>query len=75
MYPFQKGGGSLMRATTVDKLRSLGWDVVVVMPEYRGFKVIEEEGYIRIPPLSILRGTYLLQTPWSSRRLFGFVGL
>jgi glycosyltransferase involved in cell wall biosynthesis len=32
--PYQKGGGPLMRAGAVEYLRSLGWDIIVIMPNY-----------------------------------------
>ncbi len=60
-YPHQKGGGPLMRAAAVDKLRELGWDVVVVMPGYRQIKVHESDNLIQIPTLPILKITRLLQ--------------
>ena len=60
-YPYQQGGGPLMRAAAVDKLRELGWDVVVVMPGYRQIKVHESDNLIQIPTLPILKITRLLQ--------------
>ncbi len=32
--PYQKGGGSLMRAGAVKHLQELGWNVIVIMPNY-----------------------------------------
>ncbi len=33
-YPYQKGGGPIVRTGAVKYLKELGWDVVVIMPNY-----------------------------------------
>jgi len=47
--PYQKGGGSLMRSGAVKYLKELGWDVVVVMPNYSSKEFIIKEDIIQIP--------------------------
>lgn len=47
--PYQSGGGPLMRKGAVELLRQLGWNVVVVMPNYGGSSIVEESGIIQIP--------------------------
>lgn len=44
-YPYQKGGGPLMRAGAAKYLQELGWDVTVVMPNYES-KEFKAEGNI-----------------------------
>lgn len=43
-YPYQKGGGPLMRTGAVKYLKELGWDVTVVMPNYgsKEFKIEDD---------------------------------
>jgi len=48
-YPYQKGGGPLMRMGAVKYLKELGWDVVVVMPNYSSKEFIIKEDIIQIP--------------------------
>ena len=38
-YPYQKGGGPLMRMGAVKYLQELGWNVIVVMPNYGSNKI------------------------------------
>ena len=61
MSPFQKSGGSLMREGAVKYLRKIGWDVVIIMPNYRSTKFHIEKDLIQIPTLPILRITSKLQ--------------
>jgi hypothetical protein len=46
--PFN-GGGSLMRKAAVEKLRVLGYKVIVVVPNYNDKKIIITDSYISIP--------------------------
>jgi len=48
-YPYQKGGGPLMRTGAVKYLKELGWNVVVVMPNYSSKEFIIKEDIIQIP--------------------------
>jgi len=48
-YPYQKGGGPLMRNGAVKYLQELGWDVTVVMPNYGSNKLNIENNVIQIP--------------------------
>ncbi len=47
--PYQKGGGPLMRTGAVKYLQELGWNVVVVMPNYDSKEIIIEKDIIQIP--------------------------
>ena len=47
--PYQKGGGSLMRMGAVQYLEELGWDVIVILPNYTTQKLILEKNIIQIP--------------------------
>jgi glycosyltransferase involved in cell wall biosynthesis len=48
-YPYQKGGGPLMRKGAVRYLQELGWDVTVVMPNYDSYEILLENNIIQIP--------------------------
>jgi hypothetical protein len=48
-YPYQKGGGPLMRAGAVKYLQELGWNVIVVMPNYNSRKLTIKQNIIQIP--------------------------
>ncbi|MGJ0302819.1 glycosyltransferase [Aliarcobacter cryaerophilus] len=48
-YPYQKGGGPLMRTGAVKYLKELGWDVIVVMPNYETKDFIIENDIWQIP--------------------------
>lgn len=48
-YPYQKGGGPLMRTGAVIYLEELGWDVTVVMPNYETKEFIITGGIWQIP--------------------------
>lgn len=48
-YPYQKGGGPQMRAGAVKYLKALGWDIVVVVPNYQTSEVIHNDEVIQIP--------------------------
>ncbi|MBA5762796.1 hypothetical protein H2O73_10610 [Vibrio sp. 404] len=48
-YPYQKGGGPIMRTGAVRYLKELGWDITVVMPNYNGDELICENGIWKIP--------------------------
>lgn len=61
LYPYQKGGGAQVRAKTINKLRELGWDVVVVMPGYRQIRLRRSDNLITIPILPILKITKIFQ--------------
>jgi len=47
--PYQKGGGPLMRQGAVKYLNELGWDVIVIMPNYNSKELIIEDNIIQIP--------------------------
>jgi glycosyltransferase involved in cell wall biosynthesis len=51
--PFDKGGGAILRQGAVERLRSLGWEVTVVMPNYGSGKWEITDKLIRIPFLWI----------------------
>jgi len=48
-YPYQKGGGSLMRRGAVKYLQELGWNVTVVMPNYGSSELKIEDNVCLIP--------------------------
>ncbi|WP_169777292.1 hypothetical protein [Campylobacter mucosalis] len=48
-YPYQKGGGPLMRMGAVKYLRELGWNVIVVMPNYESKEFKIEDNIWQIP--------------------------
>ncbi len=48
-YPYQKGGGPLMRTGAVKYLKELGWDVTVVMPNYENQEFKTEDDIWQIP--------------------------
>jgi glycosyltransferase involved in cell wall biosynthesis len=48
-YPYQKGGGPLMRTGAVKYLKELGWDVTVVMPNYKNKEYKIEDDIWQIP--------------------------
>lgn len=48
-HPFQKGGGPLMRTGAVKYLQELGWDAIVVMPNYASKELKIEENIWQIP--------------------------
>ena len=48
-YPYQKGGGPLMRTGAVKYLKELGWDVTVIMPNYKDKEFKIEDGIWQIP--------------------------
>lgn len=48
-YPYQKGGGPLMRKGAVEYLQKFGWDVIVVMPNYESKKFKNEDNILQIP--------------------------
>jgi glycosyltransferase involved in cell wall biosynthesis len=48
-YPYQKSGGTLMRLGAVKYLQELGWNIIVVMPNYNSKKIIIEHDIIQIP--------------------------
>jgi len=47
--PYQKGGGPLMRTSAVRYLKDLGWDVIVIMPNYHDRELKTSNGIIQIP--------------------------
>ena len=47
--PYQKGGGPLMRAGAVNNLMKLGWEIVVIVPNYTSSEIIQEDNIIQIP--------------------------
>ncbi len=49
LYPYQKTGGGQIRKAQVEYFQKMGYDVVIVMPEYQDDKFIEENGMIKIP--------------------------
>jgi len=48
-YPYQKGGGSLIRKGQVDFLKELNYDITVVVPNYGSSKLKVENRIILIP--------------------------
>lgn len=48
-YPYQKGGGPLMRTGAVKYLKELDWDVTVVMPNYKSKEFKIEDDIWQIP--------------------------
>lgn len=48
-YPYDKGGGPLMRTGAVAYLKQLDWDVTVVLPNYNSKELIIEDNIIQIP--------------------------
>jgi glycosyltransferase involved in cell wall biosynthesis len=59
--PFQKGGGPLMRKSAVSSLKALGWDVVVVMPNYHDSALRVDDKIIQIPFFHIQKLASLLE--------------
>ena len=47
--PYQKGGGPLMRTGAIKYLKELGWEVIVVLPNYTSKEYIIENNIIQIP--------------------------
>lgn len=60
-YPYQKGGGPLMRTGAVKYLKELGWDVTVVMPNYESKEFKIEGGICQIPFRGSLKWSYRFQ--------------
>lgn len=48
-YPYQNGGGPMMRRAAVQYLQELGWEVIVVMPNYHSKELIKENNILQIP--------------------------
>jgi len=48
-YPYQKGGGPLMRRGAVKYLQKLGWNVIVIMPNYNSKELKIEDNIHLIP--------------------------
>lgn len=48
-YPYQKGGGPLMRTGAVKYLKELSWDVTVIMPNYENKELKIEDDIWQIP--------------------------
>jgi glycosyltransferase involved in cell wall biosynthesis len=48
-YPYQQGGGALMRSGAVKHLRELGWDVTVILPNYNSNELVVADNIIQIP--------------------------
>lgn len=49
IYPYDNGGGSLMRKYAVDYLIDLGWTVKVIRPNYLTSEIIKKDDVISIP--------------------------
>jgi len=49
LYPYQKGGGPLLRLGQISFLRKLGWNVQAILPNYSTNDLIIEENIIQIP--------------------------
>lgn len=49
-FPYQVGGGPLVRTGAVKYLEKLGWDVTVVMPNYDGSKRVKINGNVWLLP-------------------------
>lgn len=49
LYPYQKGGGPLLRLGQINFLRKLGWSVQVIVPNYNTNNLIIEDNIIQIP--------------------------
>lgn len=47
--PYDAGGGALMRRGAVEHLTHLGWDVVVVRPNYESFEEEFKENVLMVP--------------------------
>jgi hypothetical protein len=47
--PYQKGGGPLMRTGAVKYFQELGWEVIVILPNYISSEYIIENNIIQIP--------------------------
>jgi glycosyltransferase involved in cell wall biosynthesis len=61
LYPYQKTGGAQIRNAQIDSLKSLGYEVIVVMPNYENSQIIIKEDEILIPFLDNLRFVTLLE--------------
>jgi len=48
-YPYQKGGGPLIRKGQVDFLKRLNYDITVVMPNYNSSEIKKENKIVLIP--------------------------
>ncbi len=48
-YPYQSGGGPLIRKSAVEWMERQGFKVVVVMPNYESNKIIMDENMIQFP--------------------------
>lgn len=48
-YPFQKGGGPLIRTATVERLCELGWEIIVILPNYTSLNTKKQSGIWQIP--------------------------
>jgi glycosyltransferase involved in cell wall biosynthesis len=49
LYPYQKTGGGQIRLGQINFLKNLGWDIVVIMPNYDNDKLIVSDKIIKIP--------------------------
>jgi len=49
LYPYQKGGGPLIRNGQIDNLKELGWDITVINPNYDNERFIVNQNIIQIP--------------------------
>lgn len=47
--PYQKGGGPIMRTGAVKYLKELGWDVIVMMPNYKTKELFIDNNICQIP--------------------------
>ncbi|NOR55567.1 MAG: glycosyltransferase [Sulfurovum sp.] len=60
-YPYQNGGGPLLRTGAVKYLEELGWEVTVVMPNYGSNNVNIDNNIIQIPFKHIQKFSSLLE--------------
>ena len=48
-FPYDAGGGALMRNWAVEYLTDLGWEVIVIRPEYEDTEILIKQNVISIP--------------------------
>ncbi len=49
LYPYQKTGGAQIRLAQIETLKKLGWNIIVVIPNYDNSSLEIVENIIRIP--------------------------
>lgn len=61
LYPYQKTGGGQIRLGQIEYLTNLGWNIEVIMPNYKNSDVIKDKNITQIPFSGNLRIASLLE--------------